>query len=78
SNELMWRESIAEVVRIPLSPSGLVNMEILAQECAKYAGRTVKIGSFSAGSNVTGALTDTDAVGAVLRTHGFYSFWDYA
>ena len=62
----MWRESVAEVVRIPQPPSGLVNMTALAQECAKYAHRTVKIGSFSAGSNVTGALTDTHAV---LKPH---------
>jgi len=58
----MWRESVAEVVRIPLTPSGQVNTTALAQECQKYEKRTVKIGSFSAGSNVTGALTDTHAV----------------
>ena len=58
----MWRESVAEVVRIPLAPDGRVDMAELKTTCAKYEKRTVKIGSFSAGSNVTGALTDTDAV----------------
>ena len=36
------------------------------------------IGSFSAASNVTGILTDTDAIAALLHAHGALSFWDYA
>ena len=40
--------------------------------------RPLLIGSFSAASNVTGILTDADAVAALLHTHGALSFWDYA
>src|SRR5690606_34590958 len=36
------------------------------------------IGSFSAASNVTGVLTDTNAVTRLLHEHGALSFWDYA
>ena len=38
--------------------------------------RPLLIGSFSAASNVTGILTDTDAIAALLHAHGALSFWD--
>ena len=44
----------------------------------RYAARTLKIGSFSAASNVTGIATDTVAVSTLLHQHGALSFWDYA
>jgi selenocysteine lyase/cysteine desulfurase len=44
----------------------------------RYADRPLRIGSFSAASNVTGILTDTDAIAALLHKHGALSFWDYA
>ena len=44
----------------------------------RYAARPLKIGSFSAASNVTGIVTDTDAISALLHEHGALSFWDYA
>jgi len=39
---------------------------------------TLKIGSFSAASNVTGIVTDVEAVSGLLRRHGALSCWDYA
>ena len=36
------------------------------------------IGVFSAASNVTGVITDADAVTALLHTHSALAFWDYA
>jgi selenocysteine lyase/cysteine desulfurase len=36
------------------------------------------IGSFSAGSNVTGILSDVVGITRLLKKHGAYSFWDYA
>jgi selenocysteine lyase/cysteine desulfurase len=38
----------------------------------------LRIGSFSAASNVTGILTDVRAVSALLHRHGALAFWDYA
>ncbi len=78
SNELPWRESIADVVVIPEDASGHVDLERLELELHRYASRPVRIGSFSAASNVTGILTDTEAVAEVLHRHGALSFWDYA
>lgn len=78
SNELPWRESIADVVSIPLKSSGAMDLEKLEEELARYQDRPLKIGSFSAASNVTGLKTDVDAVSALLHKYGAVSFWDYA
>lgn len=36
------------------------------------------IGSFNAGSNLSGVLTDTLAFSTLLHKYGALSFWDYA
>jgi selenocysteine lyase/cysteine desulfurase len=78
SNELSWRESIADVVTIRESSDGHVDLEDLAARLVEYADRPVKIGSFSAASNVTGIITDTAAVSTLLHEHGALAFWDFA
>ncbi|MFL5862494.1 MAG: aminotransferase class V-fold PLP-dependent enzyme [Solirubrobacteraceae bacterium] len=78
SNELPWRESVAEVVVIGEDAAGRLDVENLEQKLARYADRALKLGSFSAGSNVTGIITDVDRASRVLRRHGALSCWDYA
>ena len=78
SNELPWRESIADVVVIGEDADGHIDVADLERELDRYARRPLLIGSFSAASNVTGILTDTGAVAALLHAHGALSFWDYA
>jgi selenocysteine lyase/cysteine desulfurase len=78
SNELPWRETYADVVEIGADPDGHLDLADLATQLKRYADRPLRIGSFSAASNVTGILTDTDAIAALLHTHGALSFWDYA
>jgi selenocysteine lyase/cysteine desulfurase len=78
SNELPWRESIADVVSIPLTGSGQLCMQTLKEQISLYAHRPLKIGSFSAASNVTGIKSDVQAVTRLLKQHGALSFWDYA
>jgi selenocysteine lyase/cysteine desulfurase len=78
SNELPWRESIAEVVVIPEDHNGHIDIARLEAELERYAERPLRIGSFSAASNVTGIVSDTDAISALLHRHGALSFWDYA
>ena len=78
SNELPWRESIADVVVIGEDADGHVDLGDLERQLGRYAGRPLLIGSFSAASNVTGILTDTRAVAALLHAHRALSFWDYA
>ena len=78
SNELPWRESIADVVTIVEDADGRVDLAHLEEELERYADRLLKIGSFSAASNVTGIVTDVDAVATLLHRHGALAFWDYA
>jgi selenocysteine lyase/cysteine desulfurase len=78
SNELLWRESIADVVTIPETDDGHVSIEALEAELIRYADRPLKIGTFSAASNVTGIITDTHTISDLLHSHGALSFWDFA
>ncbi len=78
SNELPWRESIADVVVIPESADGHIDAAALQEALEQHADRPLKIGSFSAASNVTGILTDADAISALLHEHGALACWDYA
>jgi selenocysteine lyase/cysteine desulfurase len=78
SNELPWRESIADVVLIPETPAGHIDADRLAEELVRHADRPLRIGSFSAASNVTGILSDTDGITRLLHEHGALAFWDYA
>ena len=78
SNELPWRESIADVVTIDEDADGHIDLEHLERELVAHAERSQLIGSFSAASNVTGIMTDTAAVASLLHEHGALAFWDYA
>ena len=78
SNEIPWRETIADVVTIHEDADGRVSLDHLAEELGNYADRPLKIGSFSAASNVTGIVTDTEGVADLLHAHGALSFWDFA
>ena len=74
SNELPWRESIAEVVVIGEDADGHIDLADLERQLTLYSERPLLIGSFSAASNVTGILTDTAAVARLLHAHGALSF----
>jgi len=78
SNELPWRESIADVATIPEDADGHVDLVELERSLGQYAERPLKIGSFSAASNVTGIVSDTRAISSLLHRHGALSFWDFA
>jgi selenocysteine lyase/cysteine desulfurase len=78
SNELPWRESIADVVTIGEDADGRISLEKLEAALREHADRPLKIGSFSAASNVTGILSDTRAISVLLHEHGALSFWDFA
>ena len=78
SNELPWRESIADVVVIPEDADGHIDIASLEAELLRHGERQLKIGSFSAASNVTGIITDHRAIARLLHRHGALSFWDFA
>lgn len=78
SNELPWRESIADVVTISEDADGHIDICQLALELEKYQHRPLLIGSFSAASNVTGIVTDTCAISSLLHEFGALACWDFA
>jgi len=79
TNELMWRESFAEVVVINLDDSGMIDLKDLKQKISnpKYDDRK-KIGSFSAGSNVTGIRTSVYEIAKICHKFDTIVFFDYA
>lgn len=78
SNILPWRESGAEVVEIREHSSGGPDMEDLNAQLRAAKSADLIVGSFSAASNVTGILTDTDKVTRVLKQAGALAIWDFA
>lgn len=78
SNELPWRESIADVVVIHEDHDGHIDQRQLEDELARHRDRPLKIGSFSAASNVTGIISDWRAISVLLHRYGALSFWDFA
>ncbi|MEZ4697745.1 MAG: aminotransferase class V-fold PLP-dependent enzyme [Rhodothermales bacterium] len=79
SNELTWKEGLATVVEVRLNDDGGIDMahlESLLQDPA-YQNR-MRIGSFSAASNVTGYKTDVHAVARLLHQYGAVAAFDFA
>ncbi|MSQ99130.1 MAG: aminotransferase class V-fold PLP-dependent enzyme, partial [Xanthomonadales bacterium] len=79
SNEISWREGLASVVEVRLSDAGnidLGHLEELLQDPA-YQGR-MRIGSFSAASNVTGMRAPVHEIAALLHRYGAIACFDYA
>lgn len=78
SNELAWRETVADVITIPEDDEGHVDLVALETALLATEGRRQRVGAFSAASNVTGILTDVRAVSALLHRHGALAVWDFA
>ena len=78
SNILPWRESKAKVVEIPEAADGGPDLDALERALLEHQDADLKIGTFSAASNVTGVITDTVPVTRILKSHGAVSIWDYA
>src|SRR4029079_14553508 len=78
SNELPWRESIADVVTIGQDIDGHIDLAVLREQLDRDADRPLLLRTLSAASNVTGILSDTVAISTLLHQHGALSFWDCA
>ncbi len=78
SNQTSWLETICDVVIIEPDEYGLINMEHFEHLLKLYDDRTVKIGSFTAASNVTGIEPDYHAMARMMHEHGGICFVDFA
>ena len=79
SNEVTWRQGLATVVEVNLAADGSVDLAHLRQllQQPEYQGR-LRIGSFSAASNVTGMRSPTREIARLLHAHDAYACFDYA
>ncbi|WP_051266714.1 aminotransferase class V-fold PLP-dependent enzyme [Nakamurella lactea] len=77
SNELVWRESDVDVVSIGQTGSGVLDLSMLDERLATFADRPLRVGAFSAASNVTGILADVDRISRCLHSRGALAVWDY-
>lgn len=78
SNHTSWLETIADVVLLTPTPENRVNPKELETEIKKYSDRKLKIGSFTACSNVTGVEPDFYKLTKIMHQHGGYAFIDFA
>ena len=78
SNERPWRESIADVVTIHEDLHGGIDLGELEERLLEFENRPLRIGSFSAASNVTGITTPVREISILLHRHGALAFWDFA
>ncbi len=79
SNELMWRESFAEVVVIKLDKSGMLDLDDLdAQLSSETYAQRDRLASFSAGSNITGLRTKVYDVARICHRHQTPVMFDFA
>ena len=78
SNQTTWLETIADVVLLKPTDDLFVDAQQLRKELRKYGDRKLKIGSFTACSNVTGVGTPYYELAEIMHEHGGYCFVDFA
>ena len=78
SNHTSWLETIAEVNVIKPTKEGLVDLRDLERLLKKYEDRQLKIGAFTACSNVTGIETPYHKMAKMVHEHGGFCFIDFA
>ena len=79
TNELMWREAFVQVEKIGLNQLGQIDLNDLESKLSNplYKNRP-KIGSFSAGSNITGARTQVYDIARICHRFQSFVFFDFA
>jgi selenocysteine lyase/cysteine desulfurase len=79
SNEISWRQSLAQTVEVQLCSDGRIDLQHLEEllRDPAYQGR-LRIGSFSAASNVTGIRSDVRKVSTLLHKYGAIACFDFA
>lgn len=78
SNHTSWYETIADVVVVPPDARGVVDLAALEELLHRHRGRPLKIGAFSACSNVTGIETPVGAMAKLMHRAGGVAFVDWA
>ncbi|WKB80610.1 aminotransferase class V-fold PLP-dependent enzyme [Cellulophaga lytica] len=78
SNHVSWMETLADVVILDCDENKLVDVNSLEQKLLEYADRPIKIGAFTACSNVTGIITPYQELAKIMHKHNGYCVVDFA
>ncbi len=78
SNQTSWLETLAEVVVLEPDENGLVDLNKLEDVLKIYKNRKLKIGSFTAASNVTGIMPNLKSMAKLMHEYGGLCFADFA
>ncbi|MEH7127565.1 aminotransferase class V-fold PLP-dependent enzyme [Neobacillus drentensis] len=78
SNQTSWLETLGEVVVLSPDENGGVDINQLEQLLHRYKNRRMKIGSFTACSNVTGIQTPYHQLAKIMHQHGGICLVDFA
>ena len=78
SNHTSWLETIADVVCIQPDSEGLIDLHDFEVQLEKYKDRKLKIGAFTACSNVTGIETPYHKMAKMMHENGGFCFLDFA
>jgi selenocysteine lyase/cysteine desulfurase len=78
SNHTSWLETICDVVVIEPDKSGAVNLNHFEEVLELFKDRKLKIGSFTAGSNVTGIQPPYYKMAKMIHKYGGLCFVDFA
>jgi len=78
SNQTSWEETIADVVVLQPDENMLVDENELIKQLDKYKNREIKIGSFTACSNVTGVRTNYHKLAQIMHNNKGLCFIDFA
>ena len=78
SNHISWLETISDVIVIPPGRDKLVDPDLLEAEVERYSDRTLKIGAFTAASNVSGIIPDYRELARIMHRAGGLAFIDFA
>lgn len=78
SNQTSWEETIADVVVLQPDKQMLVDENELLKKLEEYKTREIKIGSFTACSNVTGVRTNYHKLARIMHENNGLCFIDFA
>ncbi|MFA5817502.1 MAG: aminotransferase class V-fold PLP-dependent enzyme [Bacteroidales bacterium] len=78
SNHMSWYESNVDVVILDPDPNLLISLDNLKAKLEEYKDRALKVGAFTACSNVTGIETPYHQMAKIMHEHGGICFIDFA
>ena len=78
SNQTTWYETLADMCVIKPNADGLIDFDDFEDLLAQYEERKLKIGCFTACSNVTGIQTPYHKLAQIMHHHGGVCIVDFA